>query len=143
MIHMAGWSNFVFQGLWFKYVRVGSIDMCWFEGCNEVKVSSRVPTWDVSSPPAYPASQTSSHSSVHMSKAPCGQAVTHLLNVPCMSGTVITGEIKEQCGTAPILEELVLVKCQKPNNIHNILNIAFAKLCTKYYKRKKTNKYKV
>ena len=44
---------------------------------------------------------------------------------------------------APILEELVLVKCRKLNNIHNIVNIAIAKLCTKYYKRKKTNKYKV
>ena len=42
-----------------------------------------------------PASQTSSHSSVHRSKAPCGQAVAHLLNVPCMSGMVITGEVKE------------------------------------------------
>ena len=76
---MAGWSHIVFWGLQFKYLRVGSIDMCCFKECNEVKVSSQVPMWAVSRPPAYPASQTSSRSSAHMSKAPCGQAVAHLL----------------------------------------------------------------
>ena len=85
--------------------------MCWFEGCNEVKVSSSVPT--VEGFQSTCTIQLHKPALIHQctcQKHPVVKLQAHLLNVPCMSGTVITGEIKEQYGMAPIVEELVLVK---------------------------------